>query len=776
MPLISQLSLLAMLGRMSHPSPIQLKAIPIARFGTDLIAQAKSGTGKTAVFSVVILENLTPVQAPQAVIVAPAREVADQVAHVVRSIGRYVDGLTCHTFIGGVPLYVDRQHLAKGCQVCVGTPGRLADLISSGALDVSSVRMLVLDEADQLLDAAFSDEVRWIISAMPSRRQTMAISATFTEDMLQQLAAVMHEPQHISVCATLRKSPPSSGGESTNGARLGQGREAEATRRDVSATAKPMSTAEEAAVTASERVTLEGVAQHVKVIGPGDISRAAEANERGAATAADGVVSGGSVHTFSAAVRAKFCSLVDILRTMRFQQAMVFCNSTTRVATVGSALKEDGWPATSLSAERSQPQRLAAISALRDSSIRILVATDVAARGIDVERVNLVVNFDLPQSPATYLHRIGRCGRFGSLGIAVTLATGSEARALRLMTKLFGNAGMLKSLGDPHEDVDEVADTEDAEAGSTGVQEDVSGIGSPRSDDGITKAPMPVDGSSDETLDHDGAVSGHNPSVQGIPKLSGSLAAGGHGSVTHSTGHASGTRDSGTFELDEATAEGDNVVERNVMDHITVVVPPLHARRLPPPYLGADESSCDAQSGTVRSRVEVEAFGAPSFGSGAAVTTPPPAGTDPSRQYASLPWESNAISTAADEPGSEVERVATGFRHAQRFASTYASAGFHWNEPSVSGSGLLPTAIPSAPAHPWNVGATMSYGSPAEVFQHDVAHGGSQYSTPYAGYSDHPATSVASLSEPYTATADERLNHWGRNTAGADGYGSQVRG
>ena len=182
-----------------RPAPIQAQAIPIAQLGVDLIAQAQSGTGKTCAFAVVALELLQPgAPAPQALIVEPTREIATQVRDVCRAVGAHVPGLSCHAFIGGTSTRADGE-LAQSCALACGTPGRIAALLLNETLLAAHVRLLVLDEADKLLEAGFESQLRYLLTALPPRKQTLAFSATFPPPLLAALKESMRAPHFLAV-------------------------------------------------------------------------------------------------------------------------------------------------------------------------------------------------------------------------------------------------------------------------------------------------------------------------------------------------------------------------------------------------------------------------------------------------------------------------------------------------------------------------------------------------------------------------------------------------
>eukprot|EP00192_Tetraselmis_astigmatica_P003009 CAMPEP_0117660316 /NCGR_PEP_ID=MMETSP0804-20121206/6904_1 /TAXON_ID=1074897 /ORGANISM="Tetraselmis astigmatica, Strain CCMP880" /LENGTH=586 /DNA_ID=CAMNT_0005467039 /DNA_START=134 /DNA_END=1891 /DNA_ORIENTATION=+ len=345
----------------SRPSPVQYKAIPLARLGADLIVQAKSGTGKTLVFCVAVLENVVAeTLTPQAIIVAPTREIALQSCEVMN---RLIDGtdaalLKCSPFMGGQPVTEDEKRLRRTCQIAVGTPGRLCALMESKRMPLDTVRMLVLDEADQLLGDSFKEDITWLKGQLPeTNMQTMALSATFTPDMLELLESWMSSPQHVMLC--------------------------------------------------NETVSLKGVKHYSVVL-------------------SDSSGDGTKLLTKAEILSQKLDSLLNLLGGMTFHQAVVFCNRREQGEWLAEKLTAAAFPAVYISGGRPQEERTLAISAVRNLKRRVLVSSDLTARGVDLEHVTLVVNLDLPHEAATLLHRIGRTGRWGSYGVAVTYCVGEE--------------------------------------------------------------------------------------------------------------------------------------------------------------------------------------------------------------------------------------------------------------------------------------------------------------------------------------------------------------
>ncbi|KAJ8015895.1 hypothetical protein DPEC_G00001300 [Dallia pectoralis] len=333
------------------PSPIQLKAIPLGRCGLDLIVQAKSGTGKTCVFSTIALDSLV-IENPtiQVLVLAPTREIAVQIHSVVMAIGSAMEGLQCHVFIGGTAVSMDKISLKK-CHIAIGSPGRIKQLIELGLLVTTSIRLFVLDEADKLLEeGSFQDQINWIFSSLPVNKQMLALSATYPESLAQHLARYMREPTFV------RLNPSDPG--------------------------------------------LIGLSQYYKLV---------------------------RSHAMPHKVfEEKVLHLLDLFSKVPFNQALVFSNLHTRAQHLADILSSKGLPAVCISGSLSQDQRMEAMSKLKQYQCRILISTDLTSRGIDAEKVNLVINLDIPQDWETYMHRIGRAGRFGTHGLAVTYCCHGE--------------------------------------------------------------------------------------------------------------------------------------------------------------------------------------------------------------------------------------------------------------------------------------------------------------------------------------------------------------
>lgn len=334
-----------------RPSPVQLKAIPLGRCGLDLIVQAKSGTGKTCVFSTIALDAvLLESPATQILILAPTREIAVQIHAVITTIGIKMEGLECHVFIGGTPLNQDKIRLKK-CHIAVGSPGRIKQLIELDYLNTASIRLFILDEADKLLEeGSFQEQINWIYSSLPANKQVLAVSATYPESLANALTRYMREPTFVR----LNPTDPS----------------------------------------------LVGLKQYYKIVNSHPLPH----------------------KTFE----EKTQHLQELFSKIPFNQALVFSNLHSRAQHLAEILTSRGFPAECISGNMNQNQRLDAMAKLKQFHCRVLISTDLTSRGIDAEKVNLVVNLDVPLDWETYMHRIGRAGRFGTLGLSVTYCCRGE--------------------------------------------------------------------------------------------------------------------------------------------------------------------------------------------------------------------------------------------------------------------------------------------------------------------------------------------------------------
>ena len=338
--------------------PVQTGVIPLALSGGDVIACAETGTGKTAAFLVPILQRFLNEPSPQpprtrALVLAPTRELAVQIEDQVQ-------GLTYHTTVssiavfGGVPMDIQERALRAGVDIVVATPGRLMDHMRHDSTDFGALEVLVLDEADRMLDMGFWPDVQRILSALPVKRQTLLFSATMPAEVLKLTQEFLREPKYIQV-----------------GRRGG-----------------PAQT----------------------------ISHA--------------------VQTLAAADKTQW--LARWLREEAMGPVLVFCRTKIGAERLAQRLSGMGIRAASLHADRTQQQRMAAVEGFRTGTYPVLVATDVAARGLDIDGIAHVVNYEVPDTPEAYVHRVGRTGRAESTGSALTLVAPEEQRALRALEKAVG--------------------------------------------------------------------------------------------------------------------------------------------------------------------------------------------------------------------------------------------------------------------------------------------------------------------------------------------------
>ncbi|XP_020033127.2 probable ATP-dependent RNA helicase DDX20 isoform X1 [Castor canadensis] len=356
-----------------RPSPVQLKAIPLGRCGLDLIVQAKSGTGKTCVFSTIALDSLVLENySTQILILAPTREIAVQIHSVITAIGIKMEGLECHVFIGGTPLSQDKIRLKK-CHIAVGSPGRIKQLIELDYLNPGSIRLFILDEADKLLEeGSFQEQINWIYSSLPASKQMLAVSATYPEFLANALTRYMRDPTFVR----LNSSDPS----------------------------------------------LIGLKQYYKVVNAYPLT-----------------------HKI---FEDKAQHLQELFSRIPFNQALVFSNLHSRAQHLADILSSKGFPAECISGNMNQNQRLDAMAKLKQFHCRVLISTDLTSRGIDAEKVNLVVNLDVPLDWETYMHRIGRAGRFGTLGLTVTYCCRGEEENMMMKIAQKCNINLLP-LPDP---------------------------------------------------------------------------------------------------------------------------------------------------------------------------------------------------------------------------------------------------------------------------------------------------------------------------------------
>lgn len=340
----------------SEPTPIQTRAIPAVLNGRDVLAAAQTGTGKTAAFSLPLLQRLSGSQqaTPRVLVLTPTRELATQVGDNVRTYGRELE-LKSTVVFGGVGYQPQIKAFRKGVDIIVATPGRLLDHLQQGNLDLSGVQSLVLDEADRMLDMGFIHDIKKIMKHLPEKRQNLLFSATFSKDIRKLAASLLAQPEEIEV--------------------------------------------------APRNATAEHIEQTAVFV---DKAR-------------------------------KRALLSHLISSNDWQQVLVFTRTKHGANRLCKQLDADGLPAAALHGNKSQNARTRALSGFKAGQIQILVATDIAARGIDIDHLPHVVNFDLPNVAEDYVHRIGRTGRAGSDGQALSLVAPDERKLLKDIEKLIGH-------------------------------------------------------------------------------------------------------------------------------------------------------------------------------------------------------------------------------------------------------------------------------------------------------------------------------------------------
>jgi len=336
------------------PSAIQQRAITPILQGRDVIAQSQSGTGKTTIFCVSVLQTInTKSNTTQALVLSPTRELAEQSRNVMLAFGDYMN-VTCHACIGGKSVGDDMRALQQGVHVVSGTPGRVFDMIKRRCLKTRNLKMLVIDEADEMLGKGFKEQLYDIYRYLPPETQVVLVSATMPHDVLEMTSKFMNEPVRILV------------------------------KRD--------------------ELTLEGIKQFFVAV---------EKEEW------------------------KFDTLCDLYDILTITQAVIFCNTKLKVDWLTTKMREENFTVSSMHGDMAQEERENIMQEFRQGKSRVLIATDVWGRGLDVQQVSLVINYDLPNSRELYIHRIGRSGRFGRKGVAINFVK-DDIRILRDIEQFYG--------------------------------------------------------------------------------------------------------------------------------------------------------------------------------------------------------------------------------------------------------------------------------------------------------------------------------------------------
>jgi ATP-dependent RNA helicase RhlE len=343
-----------------HPTPIQAKAIPVVLQGGDVMGAAQTGTGKTAGFSLPIIQRLlpsantsmSPARHPvRAVILTPTRELADQVADNVKAYSRHTP-LRSAVVFGGVDMAPQTAELRAGVEILIATPGRLLDHVQQKVLNLSQTQILVLDEADRMLDMGFLPDLQRIINLLPKQRQNLMFSATFSPEIKKLAASFLNQPVLIEV--------------------------------------------------ARSNATADKVTQ--------TIYKASEEDKRD--------------------------MVAQIINERELKQVLVFSNTKIGASRLARQLEQQGIKAVAIHGDKTQGERMAALDAFKKGTVDVLVATDVAARGLDIAELPCVINYDLPYNAEDYVHRIGRTGRAGASGDAISLYSDKESRQLADIEKL----------------------------------------------------------------------------------------------------------------------------------------------------------------------------------------------------------------------------------------------------------------------------------------------------------------------------------------------------
>jgi len=338
------------------PSQIQQKGIVPVKEGRDILAQAQSGTGKTGTFCIGALSRMDPsLKVPQVLVMVPTRELAQQIETVAKALGQHL-GISVYCAVGGTELHHDLRALSGGAQFIIGTPGRIYDLMnrksyngSSAALPRNNIRVLIMDEADQMLENKFREQVMCILElGFPKETQVALFSATMPPEVIEVANKLLQNPVRILV-------PP-------------------------------------------EEVTLDGIKQY---------SVPLQKDEW------------------------KFDALCDIYSQLNINQAIIYCNKRQRVEWLADKMLSQQFPVSYIHGEMEVGERKRRMAEFRSGSCRVLISTDLLARGIDVQQVSLVINFELPSQKENYIHRIGRSGRFGRKGVAINLLGPDEMAAMK---------------------------------------------------------------------------------------------------------------------------------------------------------------------------------------------------------------------------------------------------------------------------------------------------------------------------------------------------------
>ena len=349
-------------------TPIQERAIPKALDGRDVLGQAQTGSGKTIAFAIPIIERIfIPDRSPQAIVLCPTRELCMQVASEISKVGKNVKKLKVLAVYGGQPIGKQTRVLKKGVHIIVGTPGRVIDHIERGNLDLIGVERVILDEADEMLEMGFREDIERILSEVPSQRQTLLFSATIPSEVRKIAEKYQKDPEFIKI--------------------------------------------------ADKRKNIPKITQYA----------------------------------FRCDIRDKFNSLIRLIEAYDVNLALIFCNTKKSVDYVAKHLKKQDFAVDSLHGDMTQKTRDKVMNKFKNGNISILVATDVAARGLDIDDVGVIINYDVPQNHDDYIHRIGRTARAGKSGLAFMLVSKDEVQRFKNIQKANNTKIIERDLPTPQE-------------------------------------------------------------------------------------------------------------------------------------------------------------------------------------------------------------------------------------------------------------------------------------------------------------------------------------
>lgn len=332
------------------PSPIQKRAIRPLMLGYDIIAQAQSGTGKTGCFAIGTLYRIDPkVRALQAMVMAPTRELSRQISSVISSISTQIEGLKSYLLVGGTSTELDKENLYHDVpHIVIGCPGRIHDMLRRKYIDPRGVKLIVLDEADEMLSQGFKEQVYNIFQFLPSDVQVGLFSATMPTELHSLTEKFMRDPVKILV--------------------------------------------------KSEMLSLEGIAQYYVALEDDS---------------------------------SKYATLKDLYGRISMSQCIIYCNSVKKVADLHEAMVADGYPACCIHSNMDKDERIESYNNFKNGKFRVLISSNVTARGIDIQQVSTVINFDVPRDVYNYLHRIGRSGRWGRKGVGINFVTKRDFRKIK---------------------------------------------------------------------------------------------------------------------------------------------------------------------------------------------------------------------------------------------------------------------------------------------------------------------------------------------------------